>query len=108
MKNDKMYLKLNAFSEDIPIIIILRVNTLSRPDISDYNVTRYIKSQGMGVETDQEIVQLVGTEELFLEGLAPSLEECSVEKVFTQQQALEYIGSKIKVFKNRYSKRPKV
>ncbi len=62
----------------------------------------------MGVETDQEIIQLIGTDEMFIDGLSPSLEECAAAGIFTQAQALEYIGSKIKVFKKTWTKRPKV
>jgi DNA-directed RNA polymerase III subunit RPC2 len=55
----------------------------------------------MGIETDQEIVQLVGSEELFFNGLAGSLEECALNRIYTQAQALEWIGSKIKTFKRQ-------
>ncbi len=61
----------------------------------------------MGVLTDQEIVQLVGSEDEFFTGLAPSLEDCSTHKIFTQAEALEFIGTKIKSVKKGYS-RPKV
>jgi DNA-directed RNA polymerase III subunit RPC2 len=48
-----MYLKHNTVTEDIPIIIVIKA---------------------MGVETDQEIVQLVGSEAMYANGLAASLE----------------------------------
>ena len=48
------------------------------------------------MESDQEIVQLVGAEEMFFTGLAPSLEESTKHKIYTQAQALEYLGSQIK------------
>ena len=73
-----MYLKLNTFNEDIPIVILLKA---------------------MGAETDQEVIQLVGTDNILIDGILPSIEECAIHKVFTQIQALEYIGSKIKVYK---------
>jgi DNA-directed RNA polymerase III subunit RPC2 len=50
----------------------------------------------MGMESDQEIVQLVGAEETFFSGLSPSLEESTKHKIFTQVQALEYLGGQIK------------
>jgi DNA-directed RNA polymerase III subunit RPC2 len=84
-KNGRFFCKHNTFYEDIPIIVIFR---------------------GMGLETDQEIVQLVGCEPLYINGLAFSLQECSLLGIYTQQQALEYIGQRIKAFK-RKRKRPK-
>ena len=53
------------FFQDIPIVIVLKA---------------------MGVECDQEIVQLVGSEEKVLAAMAPSLEECYKAQVFTQVQ----------------------
>ena len=106
LKNGKMYMKQNTLSEDLPIVIILKA---------------------MGVESDQEIVQLVGVEEMYMDAMAPSLEEVSSLGIFTearlfwihffflfflhdsddcarqqQNQALEYIGSKIKVAKRSW------
>lgn len=80
LKNGKLYLKHNTFSEDIPIVVVLK---------------------GMGMETDQEIVQLVGSEESFVAGIAPSIHESSQLGVHTQEQALEYLGNRIRVFRNR-------
>ena len=54
----------------------------------------------MGVESDQEIVQLVGSDLLDL--LLPSLEECVALKIFTRQQALEHLGLKIRSSRPRY------
>lgn len=73
-KAGRVYMHHNSFTEDIPICIILK---------------------GMGVVSDQEIVQLVGHQ--YTEDLVPSLEECSRAKVFTEAQALEWIGSKVKL-----------
>lgn len=42
--------------------------------------------QGMGVESDQEIVQMIGTEEFVVASFAPSLEECQKAQIFTQTQ----------------------
>ena len=49
----------------------------------------------MGIESDQEIVQLVGCEEKIVAALAPCLEECHRARVFSQTQALSYVGSKV-------------
>ena len=40
----------------------------------------------MGFECDQEIVQMIGTEEKILASIAPCLEECHRAQVFTQAQ----------------------
>lgn len=40
----------------------------------------------MGVESDQEIVQMIGTEEHVMASFAPSLEECQKAQIFTQTQ----------------------
>ena len=48
---------------------------------------------------DQEIVQMVGTEDLMMTAFAASLEECNRAFIFTQLQALKYIASKMKVKK---------
>lgn len=55
----------------------------------------------MGIETDQEALLLVGTEhsEIF----SQSLEEAKMLKVFTQKQALEFIGARIRVPPSRRS-----
>lgn len=84
VKAGKYYLKHNSFTDDIPVVTVFK---------------------GMGVITDQEIVQLVGSEEDVLTAFAPSLEECASLKVFTQMQALEFLGSKARV--NRTWGRPK-
>ena len=42
--------------------------------------------KAMGIESDQEIVQMVGTEEEVLTTFAPSLEECNNFQVYTRNQ----------------------
>lgn len=51
-KNAKFYLKQNSFSDDIPISIIFKA---------------------MGMESDQEIAHMVGTDTKYLEKLSLSL-----------------------------------
>ena len=81
-------MKLNAFTDDIPIVVILKA---------------------MGMESDQEIVSLVGSDQAFIDGLSASLEECASHKIFTQVQALDYVGSKIKPsLKRPWPRRAKV
>lgn len=44
----------------------------------------------MGIVSDQEIVQMIGTDDRVMTSFAPSLEECVRASIFTQQQALRY------------------
>ena len=81
LKNGKIYLKQNTLSEDVPIVIVMKA---------------------MGVESDQEIVQLVGSEQSYNDAMAPSLEEAASLGIFTETQALEYIGTRIKVAKRSW------
>lgn len=60
-----MYLKHNSLCDDIPIVIILKA---------------------MGLECDQEIVQLVGTEPEMVDMFAGSLEEPYNLSIFSQEQ----------------------
>ncbi len=78
MKGTKYYIKHNSFTDAIPVVVIFKA---------------------MGVVADQEIVQLIGSEEEVLSVFAPSLEECANLKIFTQLQALEYIGGKCRQMK---------
>ncbi|GAB5359791.1 hypothetical protein AAMO2058_000572600 [Amorphochlora amoebiformis] len=71
--NGRIYLKQNTLTEDVPVCIALKA---------------------MGVISDQEIVQMIGSE--FSEVLSGSLEESSLAKIYTRQQALMYIGHRIK------------
>ncbi len=80
LKHGKIYLKHNSFTELIPIVIVLRA---------------------MGVETDQEILQLISGSntnqtQMYSDALIPSFQECSQHLIFTQTKALEYIASKMK------------
>lgn len=79
MKDGRLYMKHNSLTEDVPIVVILR---------------------GMGLMSDQEMVNLVGSEDYMVDKLAASLEECaSGLGIFTQNQALEYINSKCRLSK---------
>ena len=75
VRNGRLLLRHNTFSEDVPIIAILKA---------------------MGLESDQETLQMVGRDPGFADMLAPSLQDCSTLGVFTQDQALAYTGSKVK------------
>ena len=73
MKGTRYYIKHNSFSDAVPVGVVFKA---------------------MGMISDQEIVQLIGSEEEVVSVFAPSLEECANLKIFTQLQALEFIGGK--------------
>nr|XP_023894062.1 DNA-directed RNA polymerase III subunit 2 isoform X2 [Quercus suber] len=75
MEKGKMYLHLNMFSEKIPIMVVMKA---------------------MGMESDQEVVQMVGRDPRYSAVLLPSIEECANKGIFTKQQALEYLDPKAK------------
>ncbi|KAI8324481.1 DNA-directed RNA polymerase III subunit RPC2 [Martensiomyces pterosporus] len=76
-KNGRLYLKHNMIHDDVPLVVAMRA---------------------MGMTADKEIAQLVaGLDPLYLDMLAPTLEEGAASKLFTQRAALDYIGSKVKM-----------
>lgn len=76
-KNNRVYLKHNSISEDIPIVMVLKA---------------------MGLTSDHEIMQLVcGDNDTYRRLFAPSVEETNKLDVITRMQALDFIGSKVKV-----------
>jgi DNA-directed RNA polymerase III subunit RPC2 len=75
VKHGKVYMKHNTLGDDIPIAIILKA---------------------MGVESDMELIQLVGSEPEIVDCLALSMEEPVKLGICTQLQALRYIGNKIR------------
>ncbi|RXM33388.1 DNA-directed RNA polymerase III subunit RPC2 [Acipenser ruthenus] len=95
VKQGRFYMKHNTLSEDAPIAIILKVLSFCNSTLCKAAPVT-IDGQAMGVESDQEIVQMIGTEEHVMAAFAPSLEECQKAQIFTQTQALKYIGNKIR------------
>ena len=80
-KNGKIYLKHNSVAEEIPIVIVLKA---------------------CGVVSDLEIMQLVcGNDSSYQDIFAINFEEASRYNIYTQQQALEYIGSKVKTMRRQ-------
>ncbi|KAK9282832.1 hypothetical protein L1049_011055 [Liquidambar formosana] len=75
MDKEKIYLHLNQFSSMIPVMAVMKA---------------------MGMESDQEVVQMVGRDPRFSALLLPSIEECASYGIYTQQQALEYLERKLK------------
>lgn len=75
-RQGKYYLKHNSMTDDIPVAIIFKA---------------------MGITSDQEIMQLVGIEGEIQKRFGPSMLDAVNLKIFTQQRALEYMGSKLVV-----------
>lgn len=78
--NDKFAMKHNIFTENLPICIVFKA---------------------MGIESDQEIAQFIGTQPQYLEQMSLSILESSKQEVLTQEQALNYIGIRVKSKINR-------
>ncbi|KAI5310524.1 DNA-directed RNA polymerase III core subunit ret1 [Ascosphaera atra] len=77
LKKDRIYIRHNVISEDIPIVILLKA---------------------MGVQSDKEMLLLIaGFDKLYQEDFTVNFEEAVKLGVYTQHQALEYIGSRIKI-----------
>ena len=74
-RNRRVYLRHNTLGEDVPITVVLKA---------------------MGMESDQEIVQLVGPEPELMDLFAASLEEPCSLNIRTQLQALRHIGNTIR------------
>ena len=74
-KDNGLYLKHNSLTDLMPIFIVMRA---------------------MGVQSDQELVQMVGTEPSFSLYLYPCIHACQKNNVYTQNDALEFFGSKMK------------
>ena len=75
-KKNLLLLKHNSLTDDIPIVIVLRA---------------------MGVASDHEIMLLTaGNDSQYQDEFAPNMEMAAQEGIFTQEQALEYIGARLK------------
>ncbi|KAK9164269.1 hypothetical protein Syun_005171 [Stephania yunnanensis] len=81
LDKEKIRVVLNQFIKPIPIMVIMKA---------------------MGIESDQEVVQMIGRDPRYGVLLLPSIQECVEENVYTQQQALEYLETKVKRFSFSY------
>ncbi|KAK4477702.1 hypothetical protein RD792_016951 [Penstemon davidsonii] len=64
--------------------------------VSNSLVPIMVVMKAMGMESDQEVVQMVGRDPRYSELLLPSIEDCSKEDVYTQHQALAFLEKKAK------------
>ncbi|GIQ83201.1 DNA-directed RNA polymerase, subunit 2 [Kipferlia bialata] len=75
LRDNKFYLRHNTFIEDIPLFVVLK---------------------GMGITSDQEIVSLVGSDPIYADALAASLEEITRLGIHSTMQALIFLHSKFR------------
>lgn len=77
LKKDLLYMRHNVLNEDVPICILLKA---------------------MGVTSDFDMSAIVaGTDRDLQEDFAINFEEAIKNRIHTQQQALDYLGSRIKI-----------
>lgn len=77
MKKERIYLQHNILQEPLPIVIALKA---------------------MGIQSDHEMLLLVaGTDSTYQDEFSVNFEEASKLGVFSQQQALEWIGNRVKM-----------
>ena len=81
LKKDLLYMRHNILNEDIPICVLLKA---------------------MDVTSDMEMMAIVaGSDENLQDDFSVNFEETIKLEIFTQQQALDYIGSRIKIAKKQ-------
>lgn len=77
MKKERIFLQHNVLQESIPIVIVLKA---------------------MGIQSDHEMLLLVaGTDDKYQDDFAVNFEEAAKLGVYSQQQALEWIGARVKM-----------
>ena len=77
MKSDRIWMKHNILNEDVPIVLVFKA---------------------LGIDSDQEIMLLVaGTDSTYQDMFAVNFEECAKLDIRTQQEALEWLGYRLKV-----------
>jgi DNA-directed RNA polymerase III subunit RPC2 len=82
MKKERIYLQHNVLTDQVPIVIALKA---------------------MGIQSDHEILLLVaGTDATYQDDFAVNFEEAAKVGVFSQQQALEWIGQRVKSGKSKF------
>ncbi|EKD16224.1 uncharacterized protein L3040_009536 [Drepanopeziza brunnea f. sp. 'multigermtubi'] len=77
LKKERIVLQHNILNEAIPIVIALKA---------------------LGIQSDHEMLLLVaGTDSTYQDDFAVNFEECTKMGVFSQHQALEWIGTRVKM-----------
>jgi DNA-directed RNA polymerase III subunit RPC2 len=77
MKKERIYLQHNILTVPVPIVIVLKA---------------------LGIQSDHEMLLLVaGTDSKYQDDFAPNFEEATKLGIFSQQQALDWIGAQVKM-----------
>jgi DNA-directed RNA polymerase III subunit RPC2 len=77
MKKERIYLQHNILQEPVPIVIALKA---------------------LGIQSDHEMLLLVaGTDSTYQDEFSVNFEESTKLGVFSQHQALEYVGARVKM-----------
>ncbi|CBY31939.1 unnamed protein product [Oikopleura dioica] len=76
---NKIYVKQNKLREPVNVVVLFKA---------------------LGIERDQEIAELIATEDSTLALLAPSLFECQQLEIFSQNQAMKYLEKTIMRIQN--------
>ena len=77
MKNERIWLRHNVLTEDVPIVLMFKA---------------------LGIQNDGEVMILTsGSDALYQDMFAVNYEECAKLNVTTQQEALEWLGSRLKI-----------
>ncbi|KAL8595334.1 DNA-directed RNA polymerase III subunit RPC2 [Nucella lapillus] len=75
-KKGRFYVKHNCFSEDVPVVVVLKA---------------------MGVKTDNDALCMVGSDEYTAKAMGPCFDECRKLGIATQKEAMRYMGSKTRL-----------
>lgn len=75
-----LFLKHSAFADLVPVSIVMKA---------------------LGVQSDMEIIQMIGLEKQYLDSLMTSLQEVHERNIFSQKSALDFLSSKLKTKDSR-------
>ena len=76
MKNSRIYLKHNVLSDDVPIVVIFKA---------------------LGINDRETLLLVAGHDATYQDRFAINFEECTRLEIFTQQDALEWLGARVKI-----------
>ena len=85
----RYYLKQNNFQDVCMLNLFFKVLVKSIFEYLLQDIPVAIIFKAMGIISDQEIVQMIGTDDRTMTAFVPSLEECIRAGIFTQLQALK-------------------
>ncbi|KAL9029020.1 MAG: hypothetical protein Q9196_002698 [Gyalolechia fulgens] len=85
LKNDRIYMKHNVLTEEIPICVVFKA---------------------LGIHADQEVLLLcAGEDEAYQDLFTPNFEESAKLGIYSQVEALDYVGYRIKIMNKAWGYR---